>query len=319
MKILIASSIHQEAIDQLNQTHDVVCAFNADEGTLKTKIIDRDILIFRSGVQISRSVMECAPRLKLLVRAGSGLDNVDLDFVRESGRYLVRVPGPGARAVAEMAFTLMFGLARQLLQADHLWRQGHWVKYEIEGHLLQGKVLGIIGAGNIGSTVGQIGAALGMEVIGCVEHPNEAARERLLRKNIKLVSCEEVCSRGDFVSIHVPLKDSTRNMIDGLALALMKPGAFLVNLARGGVVDEKALLAAITEGRLKGAALDVHEKEGDGNISPLAHLQNVILTPHIGAMAVDSQAQIGKKALEVIEAFSRDGDTSSFSDHISIA
>jgi len=319
MKLLIVSSIHKEAIERLSTSHDVVCAFDADQEELQSKIHDREILIFRSGVQISREVLQRAAELKLLVRAGSGLDNVDLDYVRDSGLYLVRVPGPGARAVAEMAFAFMFGLARQILTADRLWRQGRWVKSEIEGYLLKGKTLGIIGAGNIGSTVGQMGALLGMEVIGCVEHPDEDARQRLLEKNIKLAPCHEVLSSGDFISIHVPLKPTTFNLVDRQALSMMKQGAFLINLARGGVVDEVALLDALRFGKLKGAALDVHAKEGEGRISPLAALQNVILTPHIGAMTVDSQKKIGERAVEVIDAFSQSEDYTMFTDRISVA
>jgi D-3-phosphoglycerate dehydrogenase len=303
MKILIASSVDPDAIEKLREQHDVICAFNASEEELQTHIKDRDVLIFRSGVNITAEVMACAPNLKLLIRAGSGLDNLDVEYVRTRGLKLVRIPEPGAQAVAELAFAMMLALARQVLVADNSLRQGRWVKHELTGYLLSGKVLGIIGTGNIGSTVGQMGAAWSMEVIGCVEHPSPTVAARLREKGIRLTDCQEVVATADFVSIHVPLKDSTRNLIDADMLSRMKPGAFLTNLARGGVVDEEALYKALTEGQLRGAGLDVHKREGEGKISPLAKLPNVVLTPHIGASTIDTQRQIGRRVIEIVDSF----------------
>lgn len=303
MKILIASSIHPDAVAQLSLRHDVICAYGADEETLKSHIADREVLIFRSGVQITAGVMETAPNLKLIMRAGSGIDNIDLDYVYQKGIKLIRIPGPGAKAVAEMSFALMLGLARNVLKADRLLRQGHWAKHEMSGHLLQGKVLGIVGAGNIGTRVGRMADAWGMEVIGCVEYPSEEIAARLSLSGIRLTPFSGVLANSDFVTLHVPLQDSTRNLIDAKNLARMKPGAFLVNLARGGVVDEAALYNSLCSGHLAGAALDVHKQEGEGKISPLAELDNVILTPHIGASAIDSQREIGEIIIENVDAY----------------
>jgi phosphoglycerate dehydrogenase-like enzyme len=252
--------------------------------------------------------MACAPELRLLVRAGSGIDNLDVEYVRRRGLELVRIPEPGAKAVAELAFALMLALVRNLLEADASTRQGKWAKRELSerGYLLTGKVLGIIGAGNIGSRVGQLGAAWGMQVIGCVEHPSAAAAARLAERGIRLTDCDEVLSTADFVSIHVPLKDSTRNLIGTEALSRMKPEALLINIARGGVVDEKALYKALSEGRLRGAAMDVHEHEGAGKISPFASLPNVVLTPHMGAGTVDTQREIGDRVIETVDSFMTD-------------
>lgn len=303
MKILFASSIFPGAIEKIKEEHEVICAFNAKEEELKKQIKDCEVLVFRSGVQISAEVMECAPTLKLLIRAGSGIDNVDVDYVRRKGLRLVRIPGPGAKAVAEMSFALLLALARNVLEADRLTRQGIWAKHELTGFMLTGKTLGIIGAGNIGSRVGQLGAAWGLEVIGCVEFPNPAVASKLWEKGIRLTDIDEVLAKADFVSIHVPLKDSSRNLINAEAFAKMKPGAFLVNLARGGVVDESALHKALKEGRLRGAALDVHASEGNGTISPLAEFKNVILTPHIGAGTFDSQKEIGDIVIETLNSY----------------
>lgn len=303
MKILIASKIHSAAIEKLKENHEVVCAFGADKETLKSAIQGCDILIFRSGVDISAEVMAAAPTLKLLLRGGSGVDNLDMDYVNRHNLRLVRIPGPGAKAVAELSFALMLSLARRVIEADRLTRQGHWAKSEMTGYLLTGKTLGVIGAGNIGGLVAHMGAVWGMRVLGCVEHVSEERKQEFERAGIELTSCEQIMAEADFISVHVPLKADTRNLIDKEALALLKPGAYLVNMARGGVVDEAALYQALAEGRLAGAALDVHQAEGEGKISPMAEFKNVILTPHIGASTYDSQKEIGDIIIETIDAF----------------
>ena len=303
MKILLASRIDPGAESRLRASHDVSCAFGAPPEILAPAIADRDVLVFRSGVQITAPVLEAAPHLRLIVRAGSGMDNIDLASVERRRIAFVRIPGPGARAVAEMAFAQMLALARNLLRADQLLRQGRFAKAEMTGYLLQGKTLGVVGAGNIGSKVGEMGVAWGMRVIGCTENGGPREIERLAALGIRRVTLDEVLRRSDFVSVHVPLQDSTRNLIDADALARMKRGAFLVNLARGGVVDERALHHALATGHLAGAGLDVHEREGDGQISRLAGLDNVVLTPHIGASTHDTQREIGERIVETIDSF----------------
>lgn len=308
MKILAVSPIYPAALEQLRQRHDVICAFGESEAVLKKLIRDREALIFRSGVSVNAEFMRCAPDLKLLVRAGSGVDNLDLAYLAAHEIQLTRIPEPGAQAVAEMSFAMMLSLARNLREADRLTRQGRWAKNEIIGHSLLGKVLGIVGAGNIGSRVGEMGAAWGMRPLGCVENNSETAwgcaAARLREKGIRLTSFDEVIAEADFLSIHVPLTNATRSLIDASVLSRMKSGAFLVNLARGGVVDEDALRYELTTGgRLRGAALDVHQAEGEGKVSPLADLPNVILTPHIGAMTIDSQREIGRRVVEIVDNF----------------
>ena len=225
------------------------------------------------------------------------------------GIPLARIPEPGAQAVAELAFALMLALARGVRVADAHLRQGHWAKYEIEGRLINGKTLGVIGAGNIGRRVGQIGAALGMQPLGCVAHPSRAVAEVLSRLGVQLAPFDRVVAEADFLSVHVPLLPSTRHLVDAAVLARVKPGAFLVNLARGGVVDEAALHTALIRGdRLRGAALDVHAAEGEGKVSPLASLPNVILTPHIGASTVDTQREIGRRVIDLVDAFAAERD-----------
>jgi len=303
VNILIASSIHKGAIEHLSRDHTVTCMFGAAEAELEGAIRDKHVLVFRSGVQISRQVLEAADALKLIIRAGSGMDNIDWEYAEERRIPIIRVPGPGARAVAEMSFALMLALSRDLFRADRSMREGHWIKSKISGFLLAKKTLGIIGCGNIGSLVGQLGRAWGMEVVACTESPSAEDRARLAAVGIELTDLDTVLARSDYLSVHVPLQDSTRMMINAETLNKVRPGAFLVNLARGGVVDELALRDALLDGRLRGAALDVHGAEGEGKTSPLADLDNVILTPHIGANAVDAQLEIGRIVIEAVESF----------------
>jgi D-3-phosphoglycerate dehydrogenase len=295
MRILVASPIDPAAIEALRADHDVVLAYDASTEELQAAIQDRDLLIFRSGVQITAEVMESAPDLKYLVRAGSGLDNLDVEYARRRGLQLTRIPTPSAQAVAEMTFAFMLAMSRRLFEADLTMRGGRWAKYELYGTLLAGKVLGIVGAGNTGSRVGELGAMWGMEVLGCVEHPGP---------EIRLTGFDEAISASHYVSVHVPLKESTRHMIDAGVLARMKPGSYLINLGRGGVVDEQALAEALRrDDGLAGAALDVHEVEEEGHLSPLAGLSNVILTPHIGATVVDTQREIGRRVREIVDLY----------------
>ncbi len=303
LTILVASRIDPTALAELGARHRIVEAWDADASQLPGLVRDCDAIIFRSGVQITADLMRAAPNLALLIRGGSGIDNLDLDYVTANDLKLVRLPGPGARAVAEMAFSMMLGLARQCLFADAEWRQGNWVKHRVQGHLLLGKTLGVVGAGNIGGVVGEMGAAWGMRVMGCVESPSPDRKTALAQRGITLTDFPDVLAEADFLSIHLPLNDATRGFIGDGELRAMKPTAFLINLARGGVVDEAALRNALVDGRILGAALDVHANEDDGAISPLADLPNTILTPHIGATTVDTQKVIGRQIVEAVEAF----------------
>lgn len=302
MRVLVASPIDEAAIRALEARHEVSCAFGLGPRELAAAAQDKHVIVFRSGVRVDAEVLAGAPDLELLVRAGSGLDNVDVDACHRHGVRLVPIPEPGARAVAELTFALMLELSRHVRAADRSMREGRWLKHELEGRLLRDKVLGIIGMGSIGGHVAELALAWGMEVIGCVERPDEEVASRLRCRGARVVPMDEVLTEGDYVTVHVPLTDRTRHLVGRDELARMKPDGYLLNLARGGVVDELALRDALVDGRLAGAGLDVHEHEGEGRRSPLADLPNVVLTPHIGAMAVDAQTAIGRRVVEVVEA-----------------
>lgn len=303
MKILLLSPIDSEAIEELSRKHEVSSAFGSDPRSLASLVLHSEVMVFRSGVILSQEVIRGAPHLRLLVRAGSGVDNVDLNEVRRRRIRFVRIPGPGAQAVAEMTFALLLDIARRVSQADQFVRQGRWPKPDLVGSLTHGKTLGVVGLGNIGTRVGELGVRWGMRVIGCVEHPSPERAQRFAYRGITLLGLDEVVSEADFLTIHVPLKTSTRYLIDGNVLARMKSGAYLINIARGGIVEEGALSAYLDSGRLAGAALDVHEKEGEGVVPELTRHQNVVLTPHIGAMAAETQRAIGRRVLKLIHGF----------------
>lgn len=303
MKILLASSIDPASVGVLEAEHDVVRAFNAQPEQLKDLISDREVVVFRSGVRLTADVMGSAPELKLLVRAGSGLDNVDVEHAAGRGIDVVRVPGSSAQPVAEFTFALLLSLVRKVSLADRLLRQGHWPKATLGGPLLTGKTLGIVGAGNIGARVGEMGAAWGMRPLGCVASPSDRISGALAKRGVTLTDFQTVVAEADFLCLHVPLDSATRHMIDARVFSHLKQDSYLVNVARGGVVDEQALYPELTEnGKLLGAALDVHENEGEGTVSPFAELPNVVLTPHIGAMALDSQRLIGERVVELVTA-----------------
>jgi D-3-phosphoglycerate dehydrogenase len=303
MRILVASQIAPAALATLQERHDVKLAVGASEPDLAAAAADREAVVFRSGVSLGPAVL-AAPDLRLLVRAGSGLDNLDLATVRARSIELVRIPGPGAQAVAELTFGLMIALARGIVVADRNLREGHWVKSELVGYNLRGKRLGIVGLGSIGSRVAALGQAWGMSPIGVVEHPTTERASSFAERGIDLADLDRVLEESDFISLHVPLTDQTRGMFGRAELSRIKPGAFLVNIARGGVVDEQALLEALQPGGpIRGAALDVHVAEGEGKRSPLADLPNVVLTPHIGAQTIDAQEEIGREVVAIINRY----------------
>lgn len=304
MRILVACPLDRRALERLSRDHTVDLCPQPSAAELARRIRDQDALVVRSGVPVTSPVLGAAPELRLIVRAGSGVDQIDVAEVHRRGIELVRIPHPGARAAAELSFGLMLALARHLIPLDDQLRRGRWAKHDFEGVLLSGRTLGVVGVGAVGSRVGRLGAAWGMRVLGCVGHPDAGTSARLRRLGIEHASFQEVMEQADFLSLHVPLRESTRGLVDEEVLAQVKCGSFLVNTARAGVVDARALYHALRSGRrLRGAALDVHEHEGTGGLSPLRHLPNVILTPHVSAMTRESQREIGAELVRVVEAF----------------
>lgn len=306
MKITVLSQVDPTALERLAQHHEVVDGFGQPQEKVAELTADADVVVLRSGVQLTRPVLEGASRLKLILRAGSGFDNIDVEAARELGVVVARIPGPASRAVAELVLGLMLATARNLLPADASMRRAEWKKAELGGNLLRNKVAGVVGLGNIGSVVAELCQNVGMKVVGVVENPTEMRVKRFAAKDIELMDLEDVARVADFLTLHVPLDDTTFHMIDARILGLMKKGSFLFNTSRGGVVDEHALIEALDRGDgVKGAALDTHENEGAGKLSYLAGHHNVVLTPHIGSMAVETQAEIGERIVELVTSLER--------------
>ena len=311
MKILLASKMDPEAQAELSAEFDVVSEVRPPRSRLLELLPDRQIIMLRSGVEIDEQVLAAAPRLELVIRAGSGLDNIDREALAARGIRLERIPAPGARSVAEMAFGLMLSVLRRIVEADRSMREARWLKSQLFGRTLDGRTLGIVGLGNIGTQVARLGRAWGMEVVGCVEHPSAAVAAAAGEIGVTLTDLHGVLEQADVVSVHVPLKDSTRSLLGPDELARMRRGAVLIHMARGGVVDEGALLDALRSGHLLGAGVDVHVREGEGLRSPFADLPNVVLTPHLGSTTVDAQRQIGQEILRIVRAHARERRASS--------
>lgn len=256
-----------------------------------------DAVVVRSRTRVTADVVSRAERCRVIARVGVGLDNIDVAAAEARGMRVVNAAEAATTAVAELVLALMLSMARQVPRADAGMRGGEWLKAEIRGTELRGKYLGIVGLGNIGRRLGRLARALNMNIIGHDVVPIDAefARDVGLMK----ADLDTLLRSSDYVSLHVPLLDSTRHMIGAERLALMKPTARLVNTSRGGIVDEDALYEAISSGRLAGAALDVFESEPAAG-HRLSKLDGVVLTPHLGAMTAEAQALAANVAAEKI-------------------
>ncbi|MCV0412776.1 D-2-hydroxyacid dehydrogenase [Nitrosarchaeum sp.] len=268
---------------------------------IKEKISTFNIVIVRSRTTITREMIEKADKCKIIARVGVGLDNVDQVAAKEKNIRVINAAEGAMNAVAELVLGFMLTLSRQTARGDRAIRNGQWLKSELKGTELRGKYLGIIGLGNIGKRLGRLARGLNMNIIGydVVPIDEEFAKEVGLMK----ADLDTLLQSSDYISIHVPLLDSTYHLINAQKMATMKKTAKIINTSRGGVVDEDALYEAIKNGNLGGAALDVFEKEpAIGN--KLAELDNVILTPHIGAQTKEAQSLaaniIGEKIIQIL-------------------
>lgn len=287
MKVLISDSLSEEGIAILREAGlEVIYNPGLSHEELKKEITKVDALIIRSGTKVTREIIEAAKNLKVIGRAGTGLDNVDIQAANEKGIVVMNVPGGNTLSAAEHTLALLFSLARKVPQANLSVKQGHWERKKFMGVELNGKTLGIIGLGRIGSIVAEKALCLKMKVLAYDPFISpEAAGE----KGVELVSFDELLSRSDFITIHTPLTKETHHIIDRSAFEKMKQGVYIINCARGGIIDEEALYEAILSGKVAGAALDVFEKEPVDPNHPLLKLDQVIATPHLGASTIEAQ------------------------------
>ncbi|MCX6770886.1 MAG: hydroxyacid dehydrogenase [Candidatus Micrarchaeota archaeon] len=282
MKIVIADNMEPEVVAEIKKLGDTAVA----PSDLKAALADADALIVRSATKVTAELLTHAPKLRLVARAGVGLDNVDMEACRKRGIKVVNTPGASTNSVAELALGMMFAVCRRLPKADASMKGKQWLKKELTGTELMDKTLGIVGLGRIGASLAIKASALGMIVIYYDPKQEGAAAG-------KKVSLEELFASSDYISLHVPLTPETKGMIGAASIANMKRNAVIVNTARGGLVDEDALCNALREGRIGGAALDVYPSEPYGG--KLCELGNVVLTPHIAGSTKEAQARIGQE------------------------
>ncbi len=275
-----------------------------DEDALLVAVRGVDAIVVRSATTITRRLLEAADRLKVVGRAGVGVDNVDCDAATELGVVVMNTPTGNSTTTAELAISLLCSLARHVPRADRAVRAGSWAKKGLLGTEITGKTLGVIGLGRIGRIVADRGLGLKMVVIGYDPFFQDG---RSPLPGLELVSLEELLARSDFVSLHVPLNESTRNLLSWERVVQMKVGARLINAARGGLVDEEAVLEALVEGRLAGAAFDVLADEPPGKNHPLVQRDDVIVTPHLGASSSEAQRQVSEDIARQIADFLEKG------------
>lgn len=305
MKILITDSLSKEGLEFLQKQpgFQVTCNTKLSPRELLEEIRDADALIVRSKTQVTAEVIEAGERLRVIGRAGAGVDNIDLEAATRKGIMVMNIPGGNSVSAAEHAFALLMALARRIPSADASLRRGSWEKTAFLGQELENKTLGIVGLGKIGSVLAQRGNGFHMRVIAYDPFVSEKYAADL---GVELLSLEEVLAGADFVSLHLPLNEKTQGLMCKRTLALMKKGAFVINTARGGLVVEDHLVEALESGHLGGAALDVFENEPC--IHPrLLQSNRVVLTPHIAGSTVEAQVKVGHDiAVQVADYLQRE-------------
>ena len=278
MKIVIAEKVSASAVEQLKEPGWVVLTADQLNGKLDAELESADALIVRSAMQADAALLSHAKKLRVIGRAGVGVDNIDLDAATRQGIAVMNTPGANAVAVAEQTLGMMLAMARHLCRADALMHAGKWEKKSLQGTELRGKTLGIAGLGRIGMEVARRARAFGMEIVGHDPFVSVAVAKE---QGIRLVSLDELYAAADYITLHVGLTPQTAGMINEVAIKKMKKGVRLVNCARGELVNEGDLAQALKSGQVAAAALDVFGEEPLKN-SPLQAMENVILTPHIG-------------------------------------
>ncbi len=297
MRVLISDSLPPVAREIFEKTGKLKCDFEpkitAEE--LKERIKDYHGLVVRSRTKVTAEILERATNLRVIGRAGTGVDNIDVERATKMGVVVMNTPGGNTITTAEHTIALLFALARNIPQADASLKKGEWERKKFEGVELTDKTLGVIGAGNIGSVVAQRALGLKMNVIVYDPYISEEMADRM---GVRLVTLDELFRESDFITIHVPLTQDTRNLINRDTIKKMKKGARIVNCARGGIVNEADLYEAIKEGHVAGAAVDVFEKEPPPEDLPLLGLENVVATPHLGASTREAQTKVARAIAE---------------------
>jgi len=289
--IVIADEMEKEVVDEIRQLGEVVYK----PADLKKELAGAEVLIVRSATKVTRELIDGCPKLKIVARGGVGLDNVDRQACKEKSIAVFNTPGASTNAVAELALGLMMSMLRNVQKAHHQMKNGRWEKKTLTGSEIEGKTLGILGYGRIGASLGKKADALGMKVIA-YNPPPRPAPDGIATYVDDLGT---FLGQADVISLHVPATESTRNMINRESIAKMKNGVFIVNTARGEIIDEDALYEACKSGKMAGAALDVYRKEPYSG--KLLELDNVCFTPHLGASTREAQIRIGSELIAILK------------------
>ncbi len=301
MKILVCDPIAETGLERLRQRAQVEVRAGLSPAELVEVVGEYQGMIVRSHTRVTREVITAGQELVVIGRAGTGVDNIDIEAATEHGIAVVNTPDSATISTAEHTIGLLLALTRHITRAGEALKDGRWERRKFLGSEIRGKTLGIIGLGRIGGEVAKRARAFEMVVIANDPYIPRSRGENL---RVELVSLEELLRTSDFISLHVPLTSETRGMIGARELSMVKPSAYLINSARGSVVDEEALVQALREGRLAGAALDVFSQEPPG-MSPLLASDKVVATPHLGASTIEAQASvatdIASEVLDVLE------------------
>ena len=294
--VVVAERIAAAGMEALAAQCTVADLVGADRPALLAALADATGLIVRSATRVDAEVFAAAPRLEVVGRAGIGVDNIDIDAATAAGVLVVNAPQANTVSAAEHTMALLLAQARRIPEADASMRRGEWARTRFEGVELHGKRLGILGLGKIGTLVAQRASAFGMQVLA---YDPYVGAERARRLGVELADLDRVLAESDFLTIHLPRTTETVGLLDSRALDRVKPGIRIINVSRGGIVDEDALAAALASGRVAGAALDVFAEEPPGP-GPLQEMPGVVLTPHLGASTREAQDKAGIDVAEAV-------------------
>ncbi len=267
----------------------------------KNRLAEADVVLVRSKTQCNREYIDSAPKLKLIIRGGVGTDNIDKEYAGERSIQVNNTPRASAIAVGELAFALMLAVPNRLIEGHNSMMQGKWIKKELKRSELYGKTLCLVGAGNIATEVARRAAAFGMKVFAYDKYVQKSAYAEMKQ------SISELAAVADYLSLHVPLTDETRGMINGAMIGKMKEGAVLINTCRGGCIDAEEVAAALKSGKLRAYATDVWPSDPPPADYPILKAPNVIMTPHIGASSSENLLRIGREVESIIEEFVKGG------------
>ncbi|WP_372812974.1 phosphoglycerate dehydrogenase [Paenibacillus sp.] len=304
-KVLVMDGISDMGIQLLYDAPDVEVdkKFGLSEDELVAIIPDYDAILVRSATKVTERIMNASSRLKVVGRAGVGVDNIDLEAATKRGIVVINAPDGNTIATCELTFAMMMSVARSIPQAYKKTVSGEWDRKTFVGVELRNKVLGVLGMGRIGSEVAKRAKAFGMEVLGYDPFLTEERAEKI---GVKLGSVNDICAKADFITVHTPLTNETRHMISRPQFEIMKKGARIINCARGGIIDEMALIEAIDTGIVAGAAFDVFESEPPAADHPFLNNPKVIVTPHLGASTVEAQENVAIDVSEEVLHILRD-------------